>query len=883
MWAVAFAAGMGGMLFGYEIGIINQILSITSFLFYFKIFGPPDNYNPDAYYDPEDLQILSTTDRDKGLVTSSFLYGCVVGAAAVSLLADVIGRKFSIILGGIIYTAGGCLQAAAVNFPTFLFGRGMSGMSVGIMSMSVPLYIAETAPTAIRGRLTTVYQLMITFGILVASCVNGIIVSVMGRKYDLAWRLALALQVVPGLTLLILMLPMPRSPRWLAEKGFHAEGQRVIARLRGFEDEDEDEVVVEYRSIMAGVEYERRIGTAGWTHLLRKGVRRRLVFGVVNQFFQQWTGINVILYYGYDLFKQLKFGNVNSSVVFIIVNAFINFAFTLPGMWGVERFGRRPLFIFGGMAMCFAYCIVFVFSTLAPAGQGYAWVAVLGIYTFTISFACTWGPVVWTYQSEIFPLRIRAKGTGLSTMSNWIWNAVIAQIQPSLSTSLHINLYLIFVGTCFLMTIYAWKFIPETRGKTLEDMDEVFKDGEAVLPSQGLEWSATVAALFTMRGYRSRSRQDHGHAASGDAPAGFAKDSRSFSSRSHPSASSAGHSTLDDGESQASGSSSARPKVFGSSKKRAEMERSSNIAPGMTALSDGDLADFLTATGDDFAAFNLPANFTTPFSASKKPKSSAMKKSAAVDASPPPNFAITDELSGFPLSFDCSAPSTSSLSSSRQRSRSVGSTASRPDDLSIGTGTLSVPGTTSTRLAATSLLNTTDPADPAASGIPDFPGTQLPSSLLLQTHTLPSVVAPTGTSTTSTVIGQWPPAFVVRLGQTRAAQQLQQSLRGHASGRRSSSPADALPQPGANSGVSRPSSAQNGAAFDGPPRHYRRGRSGTPSPSDAFALPSAPPRTPRSRSVDTGRSSGSVASTGPGRGLSGWIIEEDYLREFARR
>ncbi|KAI9332035.1 general substrate transporter [Zopfochytrium polystomum] len=436
--------------------------------------------------------------------------GCVVGAAAVSLLADLIGRKFSIILGGIIYTAGGCLQAAAVNLPVFVFARALSGVSVGIMSMCVPLYIAETSPTAIRGRLTTVYQLMITFGILIASCLNGIIISLTKDEdplepYGRPWRIAFALQVVPGLTLLVLMLPMPRSPRWLAEKGFHAQGQSVIARLRGFEDEDDDEVVVEYRSIVAGVEYERRIGKAGWAQLFQPGVRRRLALGVVNQFFQQWTGINVILYYGYDLFKKLDLGDVNSSVVFIIINAFINFAFTLPGMWGVERLGRRPLFIYGGMAMCISYLVIFTFGLMARE-FGYrnaAWVAVLGIYAFTISFACTWGPVVWTYQSEIFPLRIRAKGTGLSTMSNWLWNAVIALIQPSIETHLSTAFYLIFAGTCFVMTVYAWKFIPETRGKTLEEMDEVFKDSEAVLPSEHVEWSATVAALFSLRGFRS--------------------------------------------------------------------------------------------------------------------------------------------------------------------------------------------------------------------------------------------------------------------------------------------------------------------------------------------------------------------------------------------
>ncbi|KAJ1541884.1 hypothetical protein HK405_010351, partial [Cladochytrium tenue] len=833
MWAVAFTAGTGGMLFGYEIGIINQILSIPNFLLYFGIEDLDETTG-----NPVDNKY---TDELTGLVTSSFLFGCVVGAAIVSFLADLIGRKFSIVLGGIIYTAGGTLQAASTSIGVFLSARGLSGISVGIMSMCVPLYIAETAPTGIRGRLTTVYQLMITFGILIASCVNGIIISRVDRSSELPWRMAFALQVIPGITLLVLMLPMPRSPRWLAEKGLHAECQRVIARLRGVEDEDDDEIVVEFRSIVAGVEYEKRIGTAGWTQFLRPGVRRRLAIGIVNQFFQQWTGINVILYYGASLFAKLHFDNINSSVTFIIINAFVNFAFTLPGMWGVERFGRRPLFIGGGIAMCLAYVGIFLFAFFSDEedkGNEFVflpWLAVMCIYLFTISFACTWGPTVWTYQSEIFPLRIRAKGTGLSTMSNWIWNAVIAYIHP------------VFACTCFVMTLYAWRFIPETRGKTLEEMDEVFKDSDAVLPSEGAQFSATVAALFSLRGHRPPGPHGHGDRSNSRAmqPSSSLSALDPFSTRLSASGGSqlapaspadasertSVHSTVSTARRSASlrvaGGGEAPPSAGGGSAKTGggggagdtkSASRTSSpsfsepYGVAVTRLLGGAFPDEIFA-GDAPAPATAPSagggggggplpspQYTSsatlplaaPFSATKKPLASALKKqssggSGMVGSSSPVTAATpAEELALMDLAHVL---------------HRVGSAATQQSGASAGSGR--PPGRprseTSTGGASRSGTATGDEGEAASGlGLADgalvavaaraaqgFMQAELESPAPPQPQSQPRQQAPSaapGRGSASAGGGGhapvWPPSFVVRLGQARAAQQQRQHLTG---------------------------------------------------------------------------------------------------------
>ncbi|KAI8853674.1 hypothetical protein BC829DRAFT_275101 [Chytridium lagenaria] len=485
VWLVAIASSMGGFLFGYEIGIINQILSMRTFNVTFGLTTCSNIHIPSTCYD------VPESDFRKGLITSSFLFGCIIGAGVVSVLADKLGRKLVIMLGGFLFTLGGAVQTFTFTIELLISSRVLSGISIGILSMSVPLYISETSPPNIRGRLTTIYQLMITFGIFMASCVNGVILTVVPEESNLLWRLAFAMQMIPGAVLFFVMLRMPRSPRWLAEKGRHEQGLATVARLRGM-DVNDRAVEVEYGAIRAGIEFERQIGAASWSELIKPGVRRRLMIGIVNQLFQQWTGINVILYYGSSLFHNLGFQVDLSSKVFVIVNAFINLISTFPGMWGVERFGRRPLLIWGGIGMMISHVIVFAFGYISQNfPKSYAWLswfAIFGIYTFTLSFACTWGPVVWTYQSEIFPLRIRAKGTGLSTMSNWFWNFMIALIAPTVFTHIRFFFYLVFAGCCFLMTLWAMQFIPETRGRTLEEMDDVFGDNMAVISTGEWDW-----------------------------------------------------------------------------------------------------------------------------------------------------------------------------------------------------------------------------------------------------------------------------------------------------------------------------------------------------------------------------------------------------------
>lgn len=302
-----------------------------------------------------------------GWVTFTFLIGCVIGAAGTSYLADSIGRRYSIFVGSVFFMTGGAMQTGASHIAVLYVGRIISGIGVGLISAVVPLYISETAKTNVRGRLISIYQLMITFGILVASAVNAVILTT--TSGDLEWRLALGMQMIPALVLWGLIIILPFSPRWLIDHNRDKEALKTLSRLRDSPVES-NIIQTEYKAIKDNVEFEKQTGTAGWAELFERGIRNRLFIGVILQFFQQWTGINVILYYAVILFDSMGFSAANSSVTFVIVNAAINFLATFPGMWLVERIGRRMLMILGGVIMGVSHLLICLYvskQSLSPS------------------------------------------------------------------------------------------------------------------------------------------------------------------------------------------------------------------------------------------------------------------------------------------------------------------------------------------------------------------------------------------------------------------------------------------------------------------------------------------------------------------------------------
>lgn len=472
-YLVAFAAAIGGLLFGYEIGVVSQVLAMPSFGFFFDLLvWLPVN---DSHYNDVDCIKFNETygachngsnySTGVGLVTSTFLIGCAAGSILVSMLADWWGRKKCIIASGVVFLVGGALQAAATNSAMLYIGRVVSGLAIGVLSMVVPLYISEAAPTEIRGRMIAINQLMITIGIVIASLVNSAIILSYGSKNldQSEWRLALSLQCIPAFCLAVVMFFMPESPRWLAEKGRDDESLAIIAKLRSSPTSD-SLVIQEFQEIIDGVQFERAVGNGSWSELFSKGLFNRVIITIVMQMFQQWTGINVILYYQSELLRGMGLDPEQANIPFTIANNVINCLGTFPGMYLIEKLGRRPLLFWGGIGMATAHFLICLFVNLQFKDIGVpftSYLAVFSVWIFLLSFGSTWGPIAWVYQSEIFPLRVRAKGTGLATLSNWVNNAIIAFTNPLITEALAPNkqqMYLIFGNYIFFVIVYLFRY-----------------------------------------------------------------------------------------------------------------------------------------------------------------------------------------------------------------------------------------------------------------------------------------------------------------------------------------------------------------------------------------------------------------------------------------
>jgi sugar porter (SP) family MFS transporter len=474
---VTFACAISGFLFGYDQGIIDTVLKMQSFQLYFGTASLALSRNSSV---SETLVPTDDAADVNGNIVFTFLIGCIGGAALSAFIVDSLGRTRSILVGSLFFTVGGLVQASCASRAPFYLSRVASGIGIGVLSNVAPLYISEVSPTALRGRMVAIQQLMIVLGIFIASCVNAAMYTFV--EGDLQWRSALAAQCVPGVILLCLLSVLPHSPRWLMMKGREAEAEVVVKRLLGSDSEEERrggagfaaahaEIHLIRESLMA----ERAVGTVHWLQLFKdRDVRHQTRMVIILAVFQQLTGINVIMYYAADLFERMGVAASTASTSLVILNSLVLVLATLPGLWLVERWGRVRLLVVGGWSMCACHVAVCVFVTLSERVPALSWAAVVSMMSFTAAFSASWGPVVWVIQSEVFPLRARAKGTSLGTLSNWTACAVIGKIAPLLVEAYHQWVYLGLGVACALMAVYSQKMVPETRSVPLERMASLF-------------------------------------------------------------------------------------------------------------------------------------------------------------------------------------------------------------------------------------------------------------------------------------------------------------------------------------------------------------------------------------------------------------------------
>lgn len=455
---VATFAAIGSFLFGYDSGIIGSVIS-PNFKKFHEYFNNPD-------------------DSILGAVVSTFAGGCFFGAMSAGWLADRIGRKRTIQVGSAVAVLGCSLQTGAQNISYLMVGRVIAGLAIGCLSMIVPLYQSEIAPPEMRGFLTGMTQFMIGMGFLVANWVGY------GCQYldsDAQWRVPLGIQVAPAVLLFLGMFGLPYSPRWLIEKGRNEEALAVVRRLHGTK-ENADFIKLEFAEMVEQIKYEKANMSSKLSDLwATKPMLKRTLTGMGVQICCQFTGINVSAYFqpslyaalGYSGNKILLITGINNLVGQIVTFVFIYFI--------LDRVGRRLPLIIGAFGMAACLAIEAAINARFPgetshnkAAQqaGVAFIILFGSLFFSASF----GPVSWVYQSEIFPMRVRAMGTAVSTMANWAINVMISQVSPIGLHRLGWKFYLVFICTNIANAFIVIFFFPETKGKTLEEMDAVFGD-----------------------------------------------------------------------------------------------------------------------------------------------------------------------------------------------------------------------------------------------------------------------------------------------------------------------------------------------------------------------------------------------------------------------
>ncbi|KAH7045701.1 general substrate transporter [Linnemannia elongata] len=458
-------ATMGGMLFGFDISSMSGVVGTERYQNYFN--------RPSS-----SLQ---------GGIVASMAAGSFLGALLAGPLGDKISRKRTIMLAATIWIIGSIIQCAAQNVAMLIVGRIINGVAVGLASMIVPVYQSEIAPKNIRGRIVSLQQWAITWGILIQYFIQY------GCSFiesDAAFRIPWGIQVVPGLILLAGISLFPFSPRWLADQGRAEEALDVLANLRANGDRNHPEVQAEFKEIQDAITFDRTLAARSYSELFKTPNSRRVFLGITLQSWSQLTGMNVAMYYIVFIFQGAGITGQNANLQASSIQYVLNVLMTIPAILFIDRWGRRPvliigsifmalwLFLIGGLMGAYGSALVSpgnATTTWAIQGNDSASHAVIACsYLFVCSFAISWGPVSWTYPAEIYPLRIRSKAVSLSTASNWAFNFALAYAVPPLLESIQYRTYFIFGGFCVAMTIHVFFMFPETKGRTLEEMDQIF-------------------------------------------------------------------------------------------------------------------------------------------------------------------------------------------------------------------------------------------------------------------------------------------------------------------------------------------------------------------------------------------------------------------------
>jgi SP family xylose:H+ symportor-like MFS transporter len=452
---ITLVATLGGLLFGYDTAVIS---------------GAVDSLKVFFHLDSETFGNVATFYH--GATVSSALIGCIIGGTISGLFATLFGRKKSLFVASVLFFISACGAA----FPEFLFFtkgdssisvliafniyRIIGGIGVGLASAICPMYIAEIAPANIRGKLVSWNQFAIIFGMLIVYFVNYFITK--GQTIEwintLGWRYMFFSNAVPAAIFGLLLFFVPETPRYLALAGHDEKALSILTKING--PTIATTILDDIKATSHHVKVEKMI-SYGW---------KVLIIGILLSVFQQAVGINVVLYYAPTIFKGLGFGN-DAAMYQTVIMGFVNIIFTLVAIFTVDKFGRKPLLIIGSVGMAIGMFAI----------GGLAYYKVIGLSTlifiviYTASFMMSWGPICWVLISEIFPNTIRGQAVALAVASQWIANFIVSSTFPVLESFSMTFTYSLYGVMSVLSIVFVWKMVPETKGKTLEEMVGLWK------------------------------------------------------------------------------------------------------------------------------------------------------------------------------------------------------------------------------------------------------------------------------------------------------------------------------------------------------------------------------------------------------------------------
>jgi MFS transporter, SP family, arabinose:H+ symporter len=429
----AAAAALGGLLFGYDVGVIAGAVPFVT-------------------------EQFSLNAHQEGFAVSNVLIGCLIGSGLSGILSDRFGRKPVMIATAMLFILSAILSSLATGYVNLIAARILGGVAVGATMVSA-LYISEISPARIRGILVTFNQFAIVIGILLTYIVNWLIADAGPNN----WRWMFASESIPAILFLIALMFVPETPRWLIKQGRIQEARGVLGRLLG-----SAHAAVELDRITAAIALE----TGSILDLVRKELRKALFIGVLISIFAQIVGIGTVIYYAPKIFMRAGFHDASSALFATISVGFVNFSFTIVSFFIIDRFGRKPLLYIGIIGMCAAMTAT---GLVFQSGVTNVYLVVIPVLVFVGSYAMSLGPVAWVIIAEIFPTKIRGAAMSISMMVLWVADFAVSQTFPWLLDTFGGNTFYIYTGINVLAFLFVLFILPETKGKSLEEVEMMWQ------------------------------------------------------------------------------------------------------------------------------------------------------------------------------------------------------------------------------------------------------------------------------------------------------------------------------------------------------------------------------------------------------------------------